>query len=67
MDIEAHVVNLTKKRKLQWQLNSGIPLSFKQRAAKQDLISDLKKELRGLENKSMELRVTRINVKVHLI
>ena len=52
--------------KLRWQLDSGISLSVTKRKAKGDEIKDLKQELVDLEQKLTELRLTKMNMKLHL-
>ena len=52
--------------KLNLQLTSGIALSQQQRKAKEKQVDNLKKELQELEQKLTELKVTKINVKLHL-
>ena len=67
MDIEKEGGKLRKRiEKLNWQLTSRLALSLQQRKAKEKEVDDLKKELADLEKKSTELKVTKINVKLHL-
>ena len=68
MNIEETAAKLCKKiEKLRWQLGSGITFSTSKRKAKEDEIKDLKQELADLEQKFTELRVTKMNMKLHLL
>ena len=64
MGIEEAAAKLWKKiEKLNWELKSGLALSKKQRDKK----DNLKDQLKNLQKKLTELKVTKINVKLHLI
>ena len=68
INIIEQAAKLCKKiEKLRWQLESGIPLSSSKREAKEEEIKDLSKQIADLESKLTNLRVTKINVKQHLI
>ena len=67
MDIKEEASKLRKKiEKINWQLTSGIALSRKQIYQKKDQIDILKAHLKALENKLTKLRLTKMNVKLHL-
>ena len=67
MDIETQAAQIRKRiEKLNWNLDSGMAYSKTKRDKKEQEINDLKKELAYLEQKLTTLRLTKMNVKLHL-
>ena len=67
MDIEKEGAKLRERiEHLNWQLTSSLALTQNQRKAKENAVDDLKQELANLQQKVTELKVTKINIKLHL-
>ena len=68
MDIESKAAQLRKKlEKIQSVLTDGTALSKKKREQKEEEVKALKKQLVATEKKLMEQKVTKINIKLHVL
>ena len=67
MAIETEAALLRKRLEKLWRpLNNVTTLDKKKRKTKEEEIDILKEQLAGLEDKLTELRVTRLNIKLHM-
>ena len=68
MDIESQVAQLRKKlEKIQCILTDGTALRKKKREQKEEEVKALKEQLVAIEKKLTELKVTKINIKLHVL